>query len=192
MSATSFDDFDGSDQTKSPSDRQRRAAPVRLGANDDRRPPSRESIRAVPDRQPPITPDSGLLSTDWFAGPHDGAQTPVVVSFTDFRADSEQDFQQIFGTGMKLRESWPIMRGAVGLWLWGKPAEFRGGALSFWERRDDLRRFVRWPVHTAIIKEWQGRIEVLSESWDDERLDPRQAWSRAEIKMRESRQLHRT
>jgi hypothetical protein len=34
--------------------------------------------------QPPITPDSGLLSTDWLAGPHDGTQTPVVVGFTDF------------------------------------------------------------------------------------------------------------
>lgn len=146
------------------------------------------STHAVTDRQPPITPNSGLLSTDWLAGPHHATTSSVVVSFTDFRADSGEDFQRIFQTGMKLRESWPIMRGAVGLWLWGKPAEFRGGALSVWEGRDDLHRFVRWPVHIAIIKEWRGRIEVFSDSWDDERFDPRQAWSRAEMHMRKPRQ----
>jgi hypothetical protein len=27
-------------------------------------------------------------------------------------------WQQIAELGMKLAESWPIMRGAVGLWLW--------------------------------------------------------------------------
>jgi|SRR5271155_3167075 hypothetical protein len=189
MSTASVNDFNGSGQGRSQSDGRQHAAPVRFGADDKRRLTGTASIRAVTDRQPPITPHSGLLSTDWLAGPHHGTKSSVVVSFTDFRADSDEDFQRIFHTGMKLRESWPIMRGAVGLWLWGKPAEFCGGALSVWESRDDLRRFVRWPVHTAIIKEWRGRIEVFSDSWDDERFDPRQAWSRAEIHMRKTRDL---
>jgi hypothetical protein len=41
------------------------------------------------------------------------------VSFTDFHADSDKAWEQIAELGMKLAESWPIMRGAVGLWLWG-------------------------------------------------------------------------
>jgi hypothetical protein len=65
--------------------------------------------------QPPITPGAVLLGTDWLPGPFDGAQSPVVVSFIDFHADSKGDWQQIAELGMKLAQSWPIMRGAVGL-----------------------------------------------------------------------------
>ena len=82
--------------------------------------------------QPPITPGSGILSTDWVPSPSDGAQSPVVVSFTDFHSDSDEEWQQIAALGIKLAESWPIMRGAVGLWLWGKHVDLRGGSLSVW------------------------------------------------------------
>jgi hypothetical protein len=98
-------------------------------AGDDRRPRSGGSNWTG---QPPITPGSGILSTDWLPGPSDGSRSPVVVSFTDFYSDSEEDWQQIAALGMKLAESWPIMRGAVGLWLWGKQVEWRGGSLSIW------------------------------------------------------------
>jgi hypothetical protein len=87
---------------------------------DDRRLSSGESNVVG---QPPITPGAGVLGTDWLPGPSDGTQSPVVVSFIDFHADSEEDWQQIAELGMKLAESWPIMRGAVGLWLWRDPAE---------------------------------------------------------------------
>src|SRR5437588_7527287 len=102
--------------------------------------------------QPLITPGAGLLSTNWMPGPSDGTQSPVVVSFTDFHTDSDEDWQRVAQIGVKLAESWPIMRGAVGLWLWGKPAEWRGGSLSVWDSRADLHRFIRWPVHAAIVK----------------------------------------
>jgi hypothetical protein len=61
---------------------------------------------------------------------------------------------------MKLAQSWPIMRGAVGLWLWLKLAERRGALLSIWDSTADLRRFIRWPVHVAIIKNWRARVRV--------------------------------
>jgi hypothetical protein len=139
--------------------------------------------------QPPITPGSGLLSTDWLAGRSHGTQSAVVISFTDFHSTSDEDWRQIAHLGMKLAESWPIMRGAVGLWLWGKPAEWRGGSLSVWDSHADLRRFVRWPVHVAIMKNWQGRIRVHSASWDDERFVPALAWLRAEAHMQAPRDM---
>ena len=114
--------------------------------------------------QPPITPGSGILSTDWLPGPSDGRLSPVVVSFTDFHSESEQDWQQIAALGMKLAESWPIMRGAIGLWLWGKQIEWRGGSVSIWESYPDLRRFISWPVHVAIMKNWRARVQVQSAS----------------------------
>jgi hypothetical protein len=147
---------------------------------EDRQPSSGKSNVAG---QPPITPGSGLLSTDWLPGPSDETKSPVVVSLTDFHSNCDQDWQQIAELGMKLAESWPIMRGAVGLWLWGKPAEWRGGSLSVWDSNADLRRFIRWPVHVAIMKNWRGRIRVQSASWDDDRFVPSQAWLRAEAQM---------
>jgi hypothetical protein len=113
----------------------------------------------------------------------------VVVSFTDFHSDSDEDWQQIAGLGVKLAESWPIMRGAVGLWLWGKQVERRGGSLSVWESYADLRRFIRWPVHVAIMKNWRDRVRVQSACWDDERFVPSQAWLRAEAQMRAPREM---
>ncbi|MGD1255105.1 hypothetical protein ACKUT9_12745 [Mycobacterium seoulense] len=91
-----------------------------LASGDDGRSSPGESKAAA---QPPITPGAGLISTGWLPGPCDSTQSRVVVSFTDFHAESEQDWQQIAELGMKLAESWPIMHGAVGLWLWGKPSE---------------------------------------------------------------------
>jgi hypothetical protein len=134
-------------------------------------------------QQPPITPGSGIVSTDWLPGPSDGSQSSVVVSFTDFRSESDEDWQQIATLGISLAESWPIMRGAVGLWLWGKQAEWRGGSLSVWESHADLRRFIRWPVHVAIMNDWRGRTVVRSTGWEDERFAPTQVWSRAEAHM---------
>lgn len=138
--------------------------------------------------QPPITLGHGIVSSDWLPGPHDGADSPVVVSFTDFLVQSDRDLHEVFKTGLRLAESWPIMQGAVGTWLWGKPEKHRGGALSVWRTTDDLQRFVRWPVHTAIIKEWRNRVEVLSELWHDDRFDAAGAWLRAEQLMRAGRE----
>jgi hypothetical protein len=137
--------------------------------------------------QPPITVGSGLISTNWLPGPSNGTQSPVVVSFTDFHSNSDEDWEQIAQLGLKLGESWPIMRGAVGLWLWGKPAELRGGSLSVWDGEADLQRFIRWPVHVAIMKNWRGRIRVHSAGWDDDRFVPAQVWHRAETHMRAPR-----
>ncbi|WP_156689667.1 hypothetical protein [Mycobacterium sp. Marseille-P9652] len=137
--------------------------------------------------QPPITPGAGLISTDWLPGPSDATRSPVVVSFTDFHAESEADWLRIAELGVKLAESWPIMHGAVGLWLWGRPAEWRGGSLSVWDGGADLRRFIRWPVHAEIMKSWRGRVRVESASWSDERFDPTHAWRRAEEHMRVAR-----
>ena len=139
--------------------------------------------------QPPITPGSGILSTDWLPGPSDGIPSPVVVSFTDFQSDSEEDWQQIAALGLRLAESWPIMGGAVGLWLWGKQVEWRGGSVSVWESHADLRRFIRWPVHVAIMNNWRTRVRVRTAGWNDERFVPAQAWLRAEERIRAPRDM---
>jgi hypothetical protein len=139
---------------------------------------------AMPDGQPPLTPGAGVFSTDWLPGPEDGTQLPVLVSFTDFRATTDDDLAEIFRTGTELAKSWPIMSGAVGLWLWGMPTELRGGSVSVWQTEADLETFVRWPVHAAIITAWRTRIQVRARRWSDAHFIPEHAWLRAEQYMR--------
>jgi len=134
-----------------------------------------------------MTPDSELISTDWLPGPHDGAQSPVVVSFTDFRVETQDELRQVFEAGLELAKSWPIMSGAVGMWLWGKPSEMRGGSVSVWISNEDLLRFVRWPVHRAIVNAWRTRIETNAMKWEDPSFDAECAWRRAEELMRAPR-----
>ncbi|MVU77905.1 hypothetical protein GPX89_11695 [Nocardia sp. ET3-3] len=113
----------------------------------------------------------GTVLMPWNPGPHHRHAGPVFVSVTDFLAGSEEDVREIYTTGMELGRTWPVMQGAVGLWLWGRPSEFRGGSISVWESERDMRRFVRWPVHTEIVKAWRGRVGIGVDSWHAEQFE---------------------
>ncbi|MFJ9364704.1 hypothetical protein ACIRRA_09850 [Nocardia sp. NPDC101769] len=113
----------------------------------------------------------GTVLMPWNPGPNDQLSGPVFVSVTDFLASSEAESREIYTTGLELGKTWPVMQGAVGLWLWGRPAEFRGGSISVWQSERDMRRFVRWPVHTAIVRAWRGRVGIGVDSWQAEKFD---------------------
>ncbi|MFE6860242.1 hypothetical protein [Nocardia sp. NPDC057668] len=117
-----------------------------------------------------FSPDTVFLP--WVDGPRRDHAGPVFVSVTDFHADTGDDARRIYETGSELGRTWPVMQGAVGLWLWGRPGERRGGSISVWESERDMRRFVRWPVHAAIVGEWRGRIGVEVDSWHAALFDP--------------------
>ncbi|MEV6769632.1 hypothetical protein AB0N05_13490 [Nocardia sp. NPDC051030] len=85
----------------------------------------------------------GTFLMPWNAGPRHDISESVFVSVTDFLATSKEDVQQTYEIGMDLGRTWPVIQGAVGLWLWGRPAELRGGSITVWESERDMRRFVR-------------------------------------------------
>ena len=62
-----------------------------------------------------------MLWSKWKAGPQAGAQGWLLVSFTDFTANGFLDLPGAFRAGLSLREGWPQMHGAVGIWLWAAP-----------------------------------------------------------------------
>jgi hypothetical protein len=62
------------------------------------------------------------------------------------------------------------MQGAVGLWLWAEPLRRRSGSISIWTSEDDLQRFVRWPVHLAIVRKYRPRGTLTASSWEAERF----------------------
>jgi len=125
-----------------------------------------------------ITEELGVVRLPWIAGPCSDRTRDLVVSFTDFRADSEEAATRIANLGMELRETWPVLQGAVGLWLWGQARERRGGSVAIWDEPEDLRRFICWPVHSRIMSDWRGRLSIEAETWTVERFDADLVWAR--------------
>ncbi|MCX0273978.1 hypothetical protein NLM24_25455 [Nocardia zapadnayensis] len=126
---------------------------------------------------PPFS--EGTVLMPWKPGPGADPAGTVFVSVTDFLATSETDVRQIYQEGLELGETWPVLQGAVGVWLWGRPAQLRGGSISVWDSERDMRRFVRWPVHARIMRAWRGRVRVATDSWQADRFDIESVWVRA-------------
>jgi hypothetical protein len=108
--------------------------------------------------------------TRWEPGPEkpDG---PVVVAFTCFTYEWLGHVPAAARSGLRLREGWFAMQGAVGLWLWLQPLRRRSGSVSVWTSEEDLRRFVSLPLHVAIMKRFRPRGEVESRTWRAEEFD---------------------
>lgn len=120
----------------------------------------------------------------WREGPaarHDG---PVVVSLTDFTATRVRDLPGIYLAGLRLREGWYALPGAVGLWLWGRPLERRGGSLTVWASKEDLRRFVSLPAHVAIMRRYRERGTIRAYTWETDRftVSPIREWANAHLR----------
>lgn len=121
----------------------------------------------------------GTLLLPWKPGPHSDTTGPVFVSVTDFLAASDADARSIYQLGLELGGTWPVLEGAVGVWLWARPAQQRGGSISVWRSEQDMRRFVRWPVHTRIVRTWRGRVRVAADSWHAAGFETGSTWARA-------------
>jgi hypothetical protein len=126
-----------------------------------------------------------LRRLPWIAGPEESAAGPVLVSVTDYTAHRWSDVPGIVLSGLRLRRTWPRMRGAVGLWLWSDPLRRRSGSISVWTSEEALRRFVRWPVHIAIVRKYRSRGALTVDSWQAERF------SRSDVLREASQRLAR-
>ena len=118
----------------------------------------------------------------WTEGPS-GADGSVLVSVTDFEVTDVRDRIGAWVQGLRLRCAWPSMPGAIGLWLWVKPLRRRSGSVSVWRSEEDLRRFVGWPRHVAIMRRYRGAGELTFATWWAERFDAPQIWAAAERRL---------
>jgi heme-degrading monooxygenase HmoA len=131
------------------------------------------------------TPLKRRLWLPWREGPAASSHTgSVVVSLTDFSAHRARELPGIYLAGLRLREGWYAMPGAIGLWLWGQPLQLRGGSLTVWESNDDLRHFVSLPAHVAIMRRYRDRGTITSDTWEMERFEAFQVRERAEAHLR--------
>lgn len=121
----------------------------------------------------------------WRPGPAEG-KGAVVVSLTDFRSHRLRDLPGIYWSGLRLREGWYAMPGAVGLWLWGRPLDRgRGGSVSVWESEADLRRFVALPAHLAIMRKYRALGTLKAATWQMDHFTPSSAQAAARERIRE-------
>ena len=104
---------------------------------------------------------------------------PVYVSVTDFRIHRPRHALGAWRTGLRLRRSWPRLNGAIGLWLWGQPLKLRSGSVSIWQSEADLMRFLRSPVHRAVVGEYRSRMAGTSTGWTAPQLDRPAIWREA-------------
>jgi hypothetical protein len=106
-----------------------------------------------------------LRSALWTAGPARETEGPVVISLTDYTAHRWRHLPGVWLSGLRLARAWPRMQGAVGLWLWADPVHRRSGSISIWTSEDDLTRFVRWPVHVAIMRKYSPHGTLEATMW---------------------------
>lgn len=108
----------------------------------------------------------------WREGPQAGHGGKVVVSLTEYRSAHARDLPAIYLAGLRLREGWYAMPGAVGMGLWADPLGLRGGSLTVWREQADLHAFVGLPVHVAIMRHYCGRGWIEAATWQLEQCDP--------------------
>jgi hypothetical protein len=111
-----------------------------------------------------------LRSALWTPGPEKDAEGPFLISLTDYTAHRWRDVPGVALSGLRLSRVWPTMRGAVGLWLWADLPRRRSGSVSIWTNEEALHRFVRWPVHLAIVRKYRPRGTLHASSWEAERF----------------------
>jgi hypothetical protein len=109
--------------------------------------------------------------TPWMPGPVDPCDGPVVVSVTEFSAHHRRELPGVAVNGLRMRMGWYAMSGAVGMWLWMRPAAGCGGSISVWATEDDLERFVTLPHHVNIMRRYGDRGTVRSTTWAADRCD---------------------
>jgi heme-degrading monooxygenase HmoA len=130
-----------------------------------------DSSTAIPTRSLTATPIGRRFWLPWREGPAARHTGPVTISLTDFKAHHARDLPRVYLAGLRLREGWYAMPGAIGLWLWGQPFERRGGSLTVWESKDDLRRFVSLPAHVAIMRRYRDSGTIESDTWEMDRFE---------------------
>jgi hypothetical protein len=112
----------------------------------------------------------------WKAGP-EATGGAVFVSVTDFHVARYRDLPAVWLAGLRLRQAWPHLPGAIGLWLWAQPMRRRGGAVSVWRSSDDLGAFLRWPPHVEVIRRFGSAGRLESHSWQAPRFDRDEVWA---------------
>ncbi|WP_143261686.1 hypothetical protein [Allokutzneria sp. NRRL B-24872] len=124
-----------------------------------------------------------MLRSSWRAGPASGAGGPVLVSVTEFTSCTFLRLPGIARAAFELRREWPLLDGAVGMWLWATPLSRRVGSVSVWASEEALHGFVRLPAHIAVMREHGSSAAVRATRWWTDGHDQADIWRDAQRRL---------
>lgn len=120
---------------------------------------------------------TAIVRAPWRAGPVRGHRGQVVISATKLVLAQQRDRPPAILAGLRLREGWYAMPGALGLSLWASPGA--SGSISAWTDQDSLRAFVGLPAHIKIMRAYRDRGQLVSTTWTDDDFDLERAYREA-------------
>jgi heme-degrading monooxygenase HmoA len=86
----------------------------------------------------------------------------------------------VFWHGLKLRRSWPQLKGAVGLSIMSDLRTRTTYTISVWRGEADLHRWVRSADHAPLMRAFRPRqISSAIDSWQTDKFELRIAWREA-------------
>ena len=116
------------------------------------------------------------LNALWKKGSLEPRAGSVHVSMNDYLVHRIVDIPRVALVGIRLRRSWPETEGALGLWVASFKAGRRQVSISIWRAAEDLRLFVRSPVHLQVMRDFKQAGLLYTNAWTAERFDPELIW----------------
>lgn len=125
-----------------------------------------------------------MLRLPWKRGGGD-ATGRVYVSATRFTYRHLADLPMVFVHGLRMRASWGLVDGAVGVFLGADARARTTYTVSAWRREADLRRWLRSPAHARVAAAYSPRMESdLAVGWETDAFDERSAWREGMARLR--------
>ena len=120
----------------------------------------------------------------WRAGPLGDWPGPYFVSTTRFTYRNLGTMPFVYWYGLKLRQSWPSLEGAVGLSIMSDIGTKTTYTVSVWRSEADLLRWVRSSDHAPLMRRFRPHLaSSAADSWVTERFDLRSTWREAMSKI---------
>lgn len=121
-----------------------------------------------------------MMRMKWRPGRHSDWSGPYFVSTTRFTYRSLRSMPHVYWHGLKLRQSWPAVDGAVGLSIMSDLTTKTTYTVSVWRSEADLLRWVRSPDHAPLMRRFRPRLaSSAADSWITVTFELRSAWREA-------------
>ena len=119
----------------------------------------------------------------WKTGGGPPPDGPVHVSMNDYLVHGARDIPRVALAGLRFRHAWPSTEGALGLWVANTPSGRRQISVSVWRAPEDLRHFVRTPVHRRVMRDFRDAGDLHTNAWTAERFDRALIWRQAQDRL---------
>lgn len=121
-----------------------------------------------------------MMQLKWMPGSLANWDGPFYISTTRFTYRHLRHMPWVAWHGLRLRSGWAEVEGAVGLSISTDFFARTTYTVSVWRTQEDLRRWVRSPVHAALMRGYRPYLlNSAADGWLADSFDLRHAWKEA-------------